>query len=219
VLLPLTGLLAGCLHVVSGPDHLAALAPLAVEDPRAAARTGIAWGLGHGLAVVAVGSLALLAATWFDLTALAGRAEALVGVLLIGLGLWALWRSRALVVHDHPHAHLGDHQHVHVHVGAEHSPQAHQGHTHAALGIGALHGVAGTGHLFGVVPALALPPSQAGVYLLAYLVGAVGSMGLFGSLLGRLIQRLGGRGLRQVMAGSGALAIAVGVGWTWVALG
>lgn len=219
MLLPLTGLLAGCLHVVSGPDHLAALAPLAVEDPRAAARTGIAWGLGHGLAVVAVGSLALLAATWFDLTALAGRAEALVGVLLIGLGLWALWRSRALVVHDHPHDHVGDHQHVHVHVGAEHSPQAHQGHTHAALGIGALHGVAGTGHLFGVVPALALPPSQAGVYLLAYLVGAVGSMGLFGSLLGRLIQRLGGRGLRQVMAGSGALAIAVGVGWTWVALG
>lgn len=215
-----TGLLAGCLHVVAGPDHLAALAPLAVEDRHVAMRTGLAWGLGHGGGVVVTGAVAVFAASHLDVAAVSGAAEAIVGLLLIVIGAWALQRSRLIVVHAHGHHHDADaHEHLHVHVAAEHSPQAHRRHTHAAAGVGLLHGVAGTGHLFGVVPALALPAGQAAVYLGAYLVGAVASMGLFGGLLGQLLQRFGSLGLRRVMVASGVLAIAVGVAWTGLALG
>ena len=34
----LTGLAAGTVHVVSGPDHLAALAPIAAHQPKQAVR-------------------------------------------------------------------------------------------------------------------------------------------------------------------------------------
>ena len=43
----------GGLHVFSGVDHLAALAPVAVADAQRAGRTGMVWGLGHGIGVEA----------------------------------------------------------------------------------------------------------------------------------------------------------------------
>jgi len=58
----LTGLLAGAFHVLSGPDHLAAVAPLALSsEGRHAWREGWRWGLGHtaGVIVVALVALAL----------------------------------------------------------------------------------------------------------------------------------------------------------------
>ena len=65
----LAGLAAGGLHVFAGVDHLAALAPLAVEAPSKAGRTGGFWGLGHGLGVVIVGGSTEL-----------GRHQCLVGL-------------------------------------------------------------------------------------------------------------------------------------------
>jgi hypothetical protein len=50
---------AGSVHVLSGPDHLAAVAPLAVRQPRAASRLGLVWGLGHVLGLGVVVALAL----------------------------------------------------------------------------------------------------------------------------------------------------------------
>ena len=35
-----SGLIAGAAHVITGPDHLAAVAPIAVDDPRRATRLG-----------------------------------------------------------------------------------------------------------------------------------------------------------------------------------
>ena len=56
------GLLAGAAHVLSGPDHLAGVAPLAADRPAATgaawpARIGATWGLGHGLGVAILGVL------------------------------------------------------------------------------------------------------------------------------------------------------------------
>ena len=65
----LSGLAAGAAHVVTGPDHLAALAPIAVQDPGRAARLGLRWGLGHGLGVVVLGVIGMFARTWIDVGA------------------------------------------------------------------------------------------------------------------------------------------------------
>ena len=40
MLIAFTGLLAGCFHVLSGPDHLAAVAPLALSSRTRAWREG-----------------------------------------------------------------------------------------------------------------------------------------------------------------------------------
>ncbi len=84
------------------------------------------------------------------------------------------------------------------------------------LGVGFLHGAAGTGHLFGVVPALALSVPDAATYILAYLFAAVGSMALFGGLLGRIAARGGSTWMRRLMVATGVGAVAIGLGWTWV---
>ena len=81
------------------------------------------------------------------------------------------------------------------------------------MGVGLLHGMAGTGHLFGVIPALALGVGEAVIYLAAYLVAAVLAMGGFAFLLGRMAAKGGPRLVRRLMYGSGTAALVVGGFW------
>ncbi|KAG6572115.1 hypothetical protein SDJN03_28843, partial [Cucurbita argyrosperma subsp. sororia] len=50
-----TGFFAGCLHTLSGPDHLAALAPLSIGCNRMeSAAVGALWGCGHDAGVMGI---------------------------------------------------------------------------------------------------------------------------------------------------------------------
>src|SRR5690349_17576193 len=172
----LTGLVAGAVHVWSGPDHLAAIAPLAVRRPRRAWVPGARWGFGHSAGVGIIGLLSLWLRGWLPVDLLSSWGERFVGVMLFGIGLWALRRALKQNVHAHEHEHGGDkhvHLHTHSHKDATHHNRgdSHQ-HTHAPLGIGMLHGLAGSSHLLGVLPSLALPTTgQAIAYLVAFGVG------------------------------------------------
>jgi hypothetical protein len=210
------GLVAGSLHVVAGPDHLAALAPIAIDNRRRAARTGAVWGFGHGTGVAILGGLGMLTRHLIDLERVSAWSELAVGFLLIAVGLWSIRRAARMTIHHHHHDHdeRGRHSHLHVHMGDRpHTTNRHRVHSHAAFGIGLLHGSAGGGHLFGVLPSLALPPAQAAAYLAAYLIAAVVSMAAFGLVLGRLASVAGGRPVRSLMRGTGTLAVIVGVVW------
>ncbi len=213
----LTGLAAGATHVVTGPDHIAAVAPLAMGNPRNALKVGLRWGAGHAMGVGALGLIGMGARSWLNVEAIAMWAEASVGVLLIMMGIWALKKARGLVVHSHGHDHdHDDHEHVHVHVGdlPHEAPEAHVGHSHAPFWIGLLHGTAGSGHLLGLLPSLALPPAQAVVYLSAYLIAGMVVMCAVTWALGALGQR--GRGtLSGLMHASAIGAIALGAFWLY----
>ncbi|MBC8243122.1 MAG: sulfite exporter TauE/SafE family protein [Verrucomicrobia bacterium] len=186
------GFAAGFAHVVSGADHMAALAPFAARREQPAAwRLGLHWGLGHAGGVALIGLLVWLlkgtaAAEW-----LSSGAEWLVGVALVAvgaLGIRSLLRHR---VHTHEHDHFGiRHSHIHAHLGQAHASVSHH-HSHAALGIGLLHGAAGGTHLWVVLPTLAIA-SFGGValYLAAYALATVAAMTLFSAGLGRLAKRL-----------------------------
>jgi hypothetical protein len=97
----------------------------------------------------------------------------------------------------HEHRHDGvSHAHFHTH-GARsahdpvHSRTGAHRHTHAALAIGILHGLAGSSHFFGVLPALAFPThAQAVGYLVAFGLGTVLAMATFSSVVGGLMRRL-----------------------------
>lgn len=230
----LAGLLAGAVHVLSGPDHLAAIAPLAGAGRRCGWHSGFRWGLGHAAGVTAVGVLALLLRESLPIDLLSTWSERLVGVVLIGIGLWGLRAALGRRVHAHEHEHDGvRHAHVHVHAaddahvrdrnrksreaGAAGIVADGHEHGHGAFAVGGLHGLAGSSHLLGVLPALALPsPASAVSYFGGFAMGGVLAMTLFSALLGWAAGRMQGRGnraYRGLLAGCGISAILVGSVW------
>jgi hypothetical protein len=224
----ISGMAAGFLHVLTGPDHLAAIAPLAVHEPRRPWRAGVRWGLGHSAGLTHVAALVLVLRELLPVDPISSVSERLVGVLLIGLGIWSAWQALRLRVHAHTHEHDGSrHAHLHLHfprppkpVEAAHAGVRHR-HTHAAFGIGALHGLAGSSHFLGVLPALAFPSRLDSVaYLAAFAFGTVAAMAGFSSALGFLTTRWGGgveRNYRGLMGVCSAMAMAIG-GW-WLVSG
>jgi hypothetical protein len=218
----LTGLLAGAGHVIAGPDHWVAITPLSMSQPTAAVKLGLRWSLGHAVGVLSLGALGLYLRDTFVLNYIVASAEATIGVVLVVTGIWALRRARTLVIHSHEHMHdAAAHKHAHIHVSVdEHeSHRTHQGHSHAATSFGLLAGVAGSGHLWGVLPSLALPQSSAIAYLLAFVLGSTLAMTGFAYGVGRLArnEQVGNR-LRRTMTVAGVSAVVFGGYWLFIAL-
>jgi ABC-type nickel/cobalt efflux system permease component RcnA len=231
MLAALSGLVAGLLHVLAGPDHLAAVAPLAVRGHRRAWFAGVRWGIGHSAGVVLIGVLAIMFRSAIPVAGVSSLSERLVGVLLIAMGFWTVRQALRVEVHEHEHSHDGSrHGHVHFHgPGHSHpmtdgpaSVDSHgHGHGHAALGIGILHGLAGSSHFLGVLPSLGFTRLADSIaYLAAFGVGTVLAMAGFSALLGRLAERWAGRarrGYRGLLWACSAVAFGVG-GW-WLLAG
>jgi sulfite exporter TauE/SafE len=213
------GLLAGLLHVFAGPDHLAALAPLSLRAGRRAWTVGFRWGLGHSSGVLVVAALAFGLRQVVHLEAISGWGERLVGATMIVLGLWgvrSLFRER---LHAHEHVHDG-HGHVHFHVhrpGEDHRDAKAHVHTHAAFWVGTLHGLAGTAHLVGVLPSLALPTGgETAGYLIAFGIGTVVAMTAFAGAIGLAAPGRSERGLRVyrwALGSASALCTLTGIAW------
>jgi len=216
----IAGTLAGAFHVISGPDHLVAVTPLAVRDPAQAIRVGAFWGAGHAVGAGLLGAIGAVAKSFLDVDFLSAWAEFLVGIVLCVVGVWAIVQTRKLVIHSHPHGHGareassegGGHVHEHVHLDKKEKHRAHHG---TSFGVGVLHGAAGTGHLLGVLPSLALPPVAAAIYLVSYGLAAIAAMTAFSAGLGLIGKRLRPAWLRGFLLASGAVAIALGVYWMW----
>lgn len=226
------GLLAGTIHVLAGADHLAAVAPLAASDRRRGWRVGLHWGMGHAGGVTIVALLAFGLREALPLASLTEWSERLVGVTLIGIGVWALTGALAAVrraapsseaAHDHVHEPEDDpvagepHAHWHIHGGVAHAHVHRHGRPRTALWVGLLHGMAGGGHVLGVIPALALPTRAAAVlYLAGFGTATIAAMTAFASLAGLAGLRLAWAGPRAwagLLAACGLASIVVGAGW------
>lgn len=186
LMLVLTGLVAGAVHAVSGPDHVAAVLPLATESPDRGGRIGLSWATGHGLGTVLLAAFATTLRHVLDLPTLGAHAETLVGVLLVVTGLWTLFR---------PHTHR---------------PAATLG---AAAGIGTVHGAAGGAHLVVAGSALALPLASSALWLGGFVLGAAVAMSAVGYGLQLAGPRLKPGWMDRLRIGSGVLAVVVGVVW------
>jgi hypothetical protein len=217
VLIVAAGIGAGLVHVFSGPDHLAAIAPLAMKRQRGAWVTGLRWGMGHASGVIFVGILSLLLRGLLPVDLISNWSDRLVGALLIGIGCWTL--RKALLIHTHAHAHDGEtHEHIHFHGrngGKSHALRRHI-HTHAAFGIGTLHGLSGSSHFLAIIPALAMPSiALAVVYLSCYGIGTVVAMMLFASVINSFSMRFAGTATiyRGFMFACSGIAVTVGCIW------
>jgi hypothetical protein len=186
------GLAAGLLHVFSGPDHLAAVAPLAADTTRAKWRTGLQWGIGHTLGVLLIACLLLIIREQLPIEAISAHSERLVGVALIIVGAWGVRSAWARGTANAK---------VHSHAGA-------------SFGFGVLHGLAGSSHLFGVLPALAFVNRfESMLYLAGFGAGAIAGMSAFSAAMGVLSRQVPHRHSSSLLYASSAAALVIRGVW------
>jgi hypothetical protein len=151
----LLGFLLGIRHATD-PDHLVAVATLSVRHHSLvqSLRHGVAWGVGHTVVLVVVGSVVLALGASIP-HGVATALELVVAGMLIALGVDVLRRFFRERIHVHVHTHEPGIRHLHAHshiVGNPH-PAAHHEHAHVgrlpwrALAIGMTHGMAGSASL------------------------------------------------------------------------
>jgi sulfite exporter TauE/SafE len=147
--------------------------------------------------------------------AISAWSERIVGAALIAVGLWALRRSTQMRTAPHAHG-VVSHRHLHIESGPAWLRRL--GHPHASFCLGVLHGVAGSSHFFGVLPALALPSMAASMtYIAAFGVGTVAAMtGFAGRRRHRAVPAAQWRPAAARDDGA-PLSLAITVGTVWLA--
>ena len=208
----LTGFAAGAVHVVSGADHMVAMAPSAIRKPRLALRDGLAWGVGHSAGVLILSIVGILAKDLINIELMSSYSEFLVGISLLIVGILAIRTSMRVNIHMHQHMHGEETPHKHFHFHSR-GNKIHRSHTHAATGLGVLHGFAGASHLVAIIPALALPLVGAMAYLFAYLLGSVFAMGCVVLGISFAANKANKMFYPFLMRSIGGLSIGTGIFW------
>ena len=187
------GLVFGLKHATE-VDHVVAVSTI-VSRHRSVWRSalvGAMWGAGHTAALLVTGAIVLLLRV--AIPARVGNwLEFGVALMIIGLGVAALWRAllKRKDVHVHEHSHDGvSHVHVHFHEN-ETRHQASKTHSHAvaAVGlkpvlIGTMHGLAGSAALTLVVLTQIDSALVGFFYLLIFGLGSIVGMILMSGLIG-----------------------------------
>jgi hypothetical protein len=83
----------GIVHVLTGPDHMAAIATLACGGKLRSFYLGARWGLGHSAGILVVYTIFLLIPD-FELESMGQTGDTVVGGLMICLGIFGFWRAR-----------------------------------------------------------------------------------------------------------------------------
>jgi hypothetical protein len=196
------GFLLGLKHATE-TDHLTAVATLATKQwsLRQIVRQGIAWGLGHSLMLLGIGSLVLALGQAIPAW-LAQALECAVGVMLVVLGADALRRV------------LIDRKHVlsqgHVRSAHEHM----SGPPLRALVVGMVHGMAGSAALIVLSLGAMQSPGRALLYIVTFGIGSIAGMAVLSAVMSgplRLSAKWLGEGHQIVMGLIGAFSCAVGV--------
>lgn len=215
------GFALGMRHAMD-PDHVVAVSTI-VSKSKSVLRssvTGAFWGLGHTASLFICG-MAVLALRLSIPESFVATAEGAVAVMLVGLGIGALWRViKSVRLHFHVHAHGGK-RHIHFHVHKAEEAAVHD-HRHVfktgfrSFLIGMVHGLAGTGGLMILVIAAAPSFVAGSLYILIFGFGSIGGMVLLSGLisipfvLSARFSQAFNHGLQFVTA---LLSVALGLFW------
>ncbi|MEI6577014.1 MAG: hypothetical protein WCO63_12630 [Bacteroidota bacterium] len=135
----LTGFFASIAHVVTGPDHLAAVTPLAIDSRKKSWAIGLSWGLGHTIGMLLIGSVFIYFKGILPVAEISKHSETVIGCMLIIIGLWALLRVYRHHSHkNRPHGHFHEkpfffahiHKHSHNIIPVEDFHHHEHGHGH-----------------------------------------------------------------------------------------
>ncbi|XP_008807140.1 uncharacterized protein LOC103719597 [Phoenix dactylifera] len=183
-----TGLFAGCLHTLSGPDHLAALAPLSIGRTRVeSAIVGALWGCGHDAGQVIFGLLFLLLKDRLHIEVIRTWGTRVVGLTLLVIGAMGIREATEVT----PCVALENGEcDVSIVEPLQTAPSGKKKIGFATFATGIVHGLQPDA-LMMVLPALALPSRLAGAAFLGmFLVGTVLAMGSYTVFIGSCSQAL-----------------------------
>ncbi|KAI7731896.1 hypothetical protein M8C21_017007, partial [Ambrosia artemisiifolia] len=211
-----TGFFAGCLHTLSGPDHLAALAPLSIGRSRVeSALVGALWGCGHDAGQVIFGLLFLLLKDRLHIEIIRTWGTRVVGITLLVIGAMGIREASEVPA---PCVALENGEcDVSVYEASLSDPAVSKKKKigFATFATGIIHGLQPDA-LMMVLPALALPSRVAGAAFLGmFLVGTVIAMGSYTVFIGSCSQALKDRIPRiteKLTWISSMVAIALGLG-------
>lgn len=236
----LAGIIAAVFHVISGPDHLAAVTPFAIESKRRAWKVGLFWGIGHLSGMLSIGVLFLLFKELIPVERISTHSEKMVGVILIGLALWIFFKIfKDEKQHKHTHVHADTnpiiHKHEHFHPNSKtsiiktpHIHNTHEPHTHknsnlkqgkiTSLSVGFIHGLAGVAHFLLFLPVIGFTSKLAAVqYIVGFAAGTLFAMIIVAFIIGKIAgfttnkhNSIYFKGLRLA---SGFFAFVIGVYW------
>ena len=192
----IAGLMASMLHVITGPDHLAAVVPFAIESKKKAWKIGLFWGIGHLAGMISIGILFVVFKELIPVDSISEYSEQLVGLVLIGIGIWAIYKIfKKDENHKHLHVHSENSPIIHAHKH-EHSHEKSHHHTHdktikqsnyASFSIGVLHGLAGIAHFLLFLPILSFDErSDAVLYIVGFGMGTLLAMTAFALVIGKI---------------------------------
>ncbi|MFI5234118.1 MAG: hypothetical protein ACHQXA_00265 [Gemmatimonadales bacterium] len=222
-----TAAVLGFLHALE-MDHMLAVTAFVSRRPALATAAGFGarWGVGHSISVCLAGGILIVTGVhWPERYDSVG--EIVVGILLFGLGAWALRSASKL--HLHPAEEHGGHAHLHLHrqAAADHAHPHERGsapghdhvHRHGITGVGMLHGLAGTAGVVALVPVTLITSKILGFgYLVAFGVGVTAGMTLFAFIAALAMRTAAERSLqwgRRIAAGIGLAGILAGIWWVW----
>lgn len=185
------GFLAGCLHTLSGPDHLVALAPLSIGRSRLeSGLVGALWGCGHDAGQVIFGLLFLLLKDRLHIEVFRAWGTRVVGLTLLIIGAMGVREASevqesSLVLEGVDTSSMSSNEPLQP-ASAPRKKKV----GFATFATGIVHGLQPDALLM-VLPALALPSRFAGAAFLGmFLVGTVFSMGSYTAFVGSCSEAL-----------------------------
>lgn len=178
------GFAAGLKHALDA-DHVVAVSAIVSEHKSFFRSTmvGASWGIGHTFTLLMVGMVVLTARVTIP-AKLALSFEALVGVVLIILGISILWRFMQSRIHMHLHIH-DNHKHIH-----RHTSDGGVSHHHSiplrkkSIFVGMFHGMAGSAALTLVILSTVESFAVGVFYILIFGAGTIIGMLLISGLIG-----------------------------------
>jgi ABC-type nickel/cobalt efflux system permease component RcnA len=226
--LPLfAGIIAAVAHVISGPDHLAAVTPFAIESKKKAWKVGLFWGTGHLLGMLSIGVLFLLFKEFIPVEKISAHSEKFVGVLLIGLSIWIfmqLFRQEKKLTHIHTESATIVHKHSHLHNEEENHNHTHKNLKHnliASLTFGFVHGLAGIAHFLLFLPVLGFTSKlESTQYIVGFGIGTILAMVSYAFVIGNISHvsknNHNSNFFKGIRFASGLFALIIGVYWVLV---
>ena len=227
------GFVLGMRHACDA-DHVVAVSTIVARhrSVKGAAMVGAVWGLGHTATIMVVGA-AIIGFSVVIPPRLGLSLEMSVGVMLIMLGVMNLSgithrlfhrftsvdaRQTAHSpgpLHSHEHSHDGHrHSHLHIHLFARGHETIGTFGLVRALGVGIVHGLAGSAAIALLVLSTIHDPLWSAIYLLVFGVGTIGGMVLIsiGIAIPLSLSAFQSRNLERILVpASGLLSLGFGV--------
>uniref|UniRef100_A0A6N2L4W7 Uncharacterized protein n=1 Tax=Salix viminalis TaxID=40686 RepID=A0A6N2L4W7_SALVM len=209
------GFFAGCLHTLSGPDHLAALAPLSIGRSRMeSAAVGALWGCGHDAGQLIFGLLFLLLKDRLHIEIIRTWGTRVVGLTLLVIGAMGIKEASEVptpcVALENGECDVSVYEALETPAVGKKKKIG-----FATFATGIVHGLQPDA-LMMVLPALALPSRVAGAaFLTMFLFGTVVAMGSYTVFIGSCSEALKDRVPRiteKLTWISSLIAIALGLG-------